>query len=247
MRNHIPHLKTSALPWNSPKPGTSAKLLSLSEDRPSSTVLLCFDPDEGYEDQPSPHYHNGTEELLILDGQLSFDSKTWFHRGGYIFHPRQYIHGFKSRIPVRTTLFARTEGEFASNFIPSEDAIDSYPYFIGDTPASRPLSLVASPWAFPFEPIPSASGQIRQYIYSDDPETKTQTLIREYAAGSVELTPAPVPDGMAEEIFVLSGELIDATGQMFEEGDFACCPAGTTRHALTAVKQSEVIHSIFLD
>lgn len=247
MRHHIPHLDTSSVPWNSPRPGTSAKLLSLNESKPGSTVLLCLDPENGYEDQPSPHYHEGLEELLILSGLLSFDSRTWLHRGGYVFHPPQFVHGFKSRVAERTIMLARTEGSFESHFIPREEALDTYPYFIGDKPTSRPLAMVASPWAFPFEPIESAAGKIKLYTYSKDTSTSAVTELREYSEGAQEHPPAPVEAGMVEEIFVLSGELTNANGQVFKEGDFACFPAGTQRPAFTANTASSIVRSVFVD
>jgi len=247
MRQHIPHLDTSSVPWNSPRPGTSAKLLSINEDKPGSTVLLCLDPATGYEDQPSPHYHEGLEELLVLSGRMSFDSRMWLHRGGYVFHPPQYVHGFESRVAERTIMLARTEGAFESHFISREEVIDDYPYFIGDTPSSQALAMVPSPWAFPFKPIKTAEGKIRQFTYSQDDTTSTVTELREFAEGAQEIEPGPVADGMVEEIFILSGELVDATGQVFKEGDFACFPAGTQRAALTAVKRSSVVRLVFGD
>jgi len=247
MRHHIPHLETSSIPWNTPRPGTSAKLLSINESKPGSTVLLCFDPETGYEDQPSPHYHEGLEELLILSGRLSFDSRTWLHRGGYVFHPPKFVHGFKSKVPERTVLLARTEGPIESQFIRHEDALDDYPYFIGSKPSTRALAMVPSPWAFSPTIIESAVGKIRQFIYSEDKATSTITLLREYSSGSQELAPNPVSDGMVEEVFVLSGELTDVNGVVFKEGDFACFPAGTERPAFTANAFSQVVHSVFAD
>ena len=247
MRQHIPHLDTSSLDWNSPRPGTSAKLLSMNEDKPGSTVLLCLDPTTGYTDQPSPHYHEGLEELLVLEGRMSFDSRAWLHRGGYVFHPPQFVHGFKSSVPERTIMLARTEGAFESHFISHEDALDDYPYFIGEEPSSQALAVVPSPWAFPFEPMESAEGSIRRFIYSQDASTSTVTELRDFSPGAQEVEPQPVTGGMVEEIFVLSGELVDARGQVFKEGDFACFPAGTKRPAFTAKTRSTIVHLAFVD
>lgn len=247
MRPHIEHLDTNAMAWNSPRPGTSAKVLSLNTGAPSSTVLLCFDPSEGYEDQPSPHYHEGIEELFILSGQLSFDSRTWFHRGGYIFHPPMTIHGFASSIPKRTTLLARTTGPVASTFIDTADAVDDYPYFIGDQPHPRALALIPSPWAFPFERGQARKGNIKQFIYSREDKTGEVTRLLHFAAGAKEAPPPSVEDGLAEEIFVLSGRLETEDGQVFGEGGFACFPAGKRRPALTAREEAEVLHTVLLD
>ncbi len=247
MRAYIPHMDTQSMPWKSSRPGTSAKLLSLNESKPASTVLLCFDPDEGYQDQPSPHYHDGLEELLILSGRLSFDRRTWFHRGGYVFHPPQVIHGFDSCIPTKTTLLARTEGVVQSTFIDGDDALDDFPYFIGETPSTRPLTLVPSPWAFPFAPMESKAGVVRQFIYGQDDDGPALTRLLRFAAGAIELQPRMVTHGTAEEILVLSGRLKDAGGQVFKEGDFACFPAGSQRSPLNALEDAEVLHAVVDD
>ena len=247
MRKHIPYLKTSSMPWTSPRPGTSAKLLSVNEDKPAATVLLCFDPEGGYEDQPSPHYHEGLEELLILDGKLSFDSKTWLHRGGYVYHPPFYVHGFASRVATRTTLLARSEGPIETKFISKDSAEDTYPYQLSDTVSAGALNIVPSPWAFRFEPVEAEAGDILQYTYSMQEDTGAITQLREFAPHVKERAPGMVPNGMAEEIFVLSGELTDETGQVFRDGDFACFPAGMSRSALTARERSEVLVSMVAD
>lgn len=235
------------MPWNSPRPGTAVKILSQNETKPGSTVLLCFDPEAGYEDQPSPHYHEGLEELFILSGQLSFDSKTWLHRGGYVFHPPFYVHGFASRVSKRTILLARTEGPIETKFISKESAKDTYPYQLDDTVSLGSLAIVPSPWAFRFDPIESEAGDIRAFIYSAHDETGAITQLREFSPHAKEKTPDTVPDCMAEEIFILSGELTDQTGQTFTEGDFACFPAGTKRPALAASERSEVLFSMVSD
>lgn len=235
------------MPWNSTRPGTSAKLLSVNEGKPAATVLLCFDPQDGYEDQPNPHYHEGLEELLILDGKLSFDSKTWLHRGGYVYHPPFFVHGFASRVATRTTILARSEGPIETKFISKDSAEDTYPYQLCDTVSAGALSIVPSPWAFRFDPVDAEVGEIRQYTYSAHADTGAITQLREFAAQAKERTPGIVPDRMAEEVFVLSGELTDETGQVFSEGDFACFPAGTRRPALTACDNSEVLVALVAD
>ena len=164
MRPHIDHLDSNTLPWASPRPGTYGRLLSQDPDSGARTALARISPADGYIDQPTAHSHDATEEILVVKGTISFDSRVWLHPGGYVYHPAGWVHGFKSRVPGEAWLISRTGGELGFTYYDAPS--DDYPYPLEGRSSSRPLAIVPSPWAQPWVRVGgSESAPIRAFEY----------------------------------------------------------------------------------
>ena len=157
MRPQIDHLDSNTLDWINPRPGIYARVLSHDPDSGARTALSRVVPADGYVNQPTAHSHNNaTEEILIVRGALSFDSRVWLHPGGYVYHPAGWVHGFKSTVPGETWFLGRTSD--ALTFTYYDDPKDDYPYPVDGHASDRPLAIVPSPWGQPWTPSPSATG-----------------------------------------------------------------------------------------
>jgi len=249
LRDYVAWIDTADLPWSGDVPGIRFKQLSVNPGTQARTVLLRLDPEAGYVDQPSAHYHSATEELLILAGRLSFDQRTWYHRGGYVFHPPGLVHGFASKVPECAIMLARSDGPASTTFIPRGEERDDLPYYRSASSAAptRPLAQVPSPWTGPFDRVPAQTGTITRFTYSQDAARGERSSLLRLGKDACEAQPEAVPQGAAEELLVLSGSVEAADGAVLHAGHFACYPAGHARSALKALGTAEVFHSVFVD
>jgi hypothetical protein len=140
LRNHVEHIDTNALQWQQTGAGVHTKIINANQDCGSRTVLVKLVPEEGFDPPSKIHYHSLSEELLVLDGLLTFDHKTWLDGISYIYHPPFMIHGFKSATPETTTLLARGTGELDFNF-PDPSKVDISSPVDGSTPTRDLLYL----------------------------------------------------------------------------------------------------------
>ncbi len=127
MRPHIPHLDTESMDWTSPIPGLYSKVLSLDPDNGARTAIQRLVPAEGYSAPTVPHYHHSAEEILVLGGKLSFDSKTYLGAKGYCFHPPETVHGFQSDVPEETMFLSRHSKKMCTHDVPEPAKREYYP------------------------------------------------------------------------------------------------------------------------
>ncbi len=229
--------------WASHRPGVYTKLLSRNPDTTGRTALVRAAPAEGHQQQPMAHAHVSTEEIFISSGMLSFDSRTWLHPGSYVYHPAHYVHGFRSNVAEETLFVSRISADLTFRYF--QEPLDDYPYFIGEEPTSRPLSIVASPWAATWRKIDDATGDIREFDYSIDPGSQERSALRRYAAGARDPAAGTVPAGYIEEFFVQEGALEDQNGQVFTAGCFACLLEGAARPRFMAQENALVYRALF--
>ncbi len=241
MRPQIDFLDTNGLDWINPRPGIYSRPLSLDPDTGARTALSRVVPADGYVDQPTAHSHNNAnEEILIVRGALSFDSRVWLHAGGYVYHPAGWVHGFKSTVPAETWFIGRTSD--ALTFTYYDTPTDDYPYPIDGQTSDRPLAIVPSPWAQPWTPVASATDSaIREFEYGRDTADGARTTLRRYASGAADPADA-APLERCEEFFVLEGRLVDQSGRSFGPGCYACRQPGGARPRFEALEDSVLAH-----
>jgi anti-sigma factor ChrR (cupin superfamily) len=75
----VPSHFAQELEWETVAPGISVKILATDHDREQVTMLVRLAPGSDY----PPHRHRGLEELYLLAGELTIDSKT-VYPGDYI-------------------------------------------------------------------------------------------------------------------------------------------------------------------
>ena len=226
MRPHIPHLDTEAIPWQPRAEGAYTKILSTDPDNGARTALQRVVPDEGYNAPTVAHYHHSDEELLILDGKLSFDSKTFLGRLSYCYHPARTVHGFKSSVPEETWFLSRHSENMITKQIP-EPTQQSY-YSIAEVEPDRGLAVLVRPEDGTWE---KGAGGAEVLDLGSDPKTgEGSKFLRVPPGSAVDLG---VPDAFYQEIFVLEGSLAAQDGTAFNRGAYAFCPPGERRPDFT--------------
>ena len=240
MRPAVAFLDSTTLPWANPAPGVYSRLLSRDAESGARTALQRIDPADGYVDQPRAHFHHTTEEILVVDGMMSFDSRTWLHRGAYVFHPAETVHGFRSTVPTETQFVSRVGRNLDFNYVDRPD--DDFPYFVGARPPTRGLAVEACPFARPWTRWRSADGRriARVLALSTDPSTGEGAYLFRYDAGAVEPADCAGTLDHAHEMFVLDGRLDADDGRRFEGGCYAFLPPGERRARFSATEDSLV-------
>ncbi len=221
MRPHIKRLDTKAMPWVERGPGAFTKLLSTDPDNGARTALQRVVPSEGAKAPSVPHYHHSDEELLIVKGRLSFDSKVWLNPLGYCFHPAQTVHGFKSSVPEETWFLSRHSQAMDTLQVP--DPIKREYYSVADQPPDRGLAVIPDPsgedW---MDTNQDGEMSFSSLLLSVNPKTGEGSRLVRFSPGSSHRN-RPADDGY-EEIFVLEGSLELTDGATFGEGGYSFSP-----------------------
>jgi len=226
MLDAVPYIDTKSLPWlRQQAPGIYSKLLLKDNSTGGRTAINRVVPSEGMTPPGKPHFHRTSEELLIIKGCLSFDSKQWLTPYSYCFHPPGTVHGFKSIVKEETWFISRIGNQLDFNFV--DKPLRSSPYYVEDEIPKRPC-------VYHTDILEKSSEQIngaRRFLLSSDSVTGEGSffLMAEpgwsLGNGSEELK-------RSEEFFVLRGVLESEDGYSFSEGTYAFHPAGSKRGRL---------------
>ncbi len=244
MRPLIPFLDTNEISPLNPAPGIYSKILSRDEATGARSALNRLVPEDGLVNQPMAHYHSTYEEILVIDGMMSFDSRTWLHRAAYCFHPPQTVHGFRSSVPVESVFLSRTGQDLDFNYV--EAPSDDFPYSVAGSPPERPLALVPCPFGHRWNELHDARGNPygRRLELSRNPRSAEGSELRRYVAGGGE-TPAEAYElTQCLELYVLEGRLVADDGREFGPGCYACFPPGNVRPRFDCIEDALVYVSV---
>ncbi len=227
MRDAVPFLDTKTMDWAKPgPPGIYSKLLSRDPATGERTALNRLVPEDGMNPPGAAHYHHTTEELLIVKGKMSFDSKVWLTPQSYCFHPPETVHGFKSAVPEESWFLSRIGRELDFNFVDEPKQLS--PYYVCETPPVRGVAYHAKPGAERWEQVSNAE----RFVLSLHPQTgEGSVLLRTHAGWSSGTDGEPL--SRFEELYVLEGSLACSDGRTYDEGCYQFEPPSTPRRTLT--------------
>jgi hypothetical protein len=217
-RPHIDYLQSQTVPWQPSHwphlPGCELKILSRDTDRGSASVLVRYP--SGWA-APGPGFLGTGEEFLVLDGLLELDGRRcaqdtfgWFGAG--------YRHASRSA----------PDGAVVLAFYDAEPV-----WTHGEPPADRPaaearvIDTFELPWAGgDGDAAFGGQGHLRK-VLRDSPDAGAATML---IAAPPHLHPPrwrarQQIHGYAEELFLLSGDVLSNVGQLFP-GAYLCRPAG---------------------
>ena len=229
MRPYVPHLDTKAMDWKPREfPGLFTKVLSRDTDTGARTALQWVTMAEGYEVPPMAHYHHFDEELLIVTGELSFDSKLWLGPLAYCYHPAQTVHGFKSTVPNEATFISRVSHDLDFHF--EENPKQLTPYSLAETPPEREIVVIADPRPNPWEELRDDDGNVvlSRQVLSRHPTTGEGAMLVRFAPGW-QSPHGPHSHTVYEEVFILEGALELPDGTVYGEGAYMYKPPGTVQ------------------
>lgn len=223
-RPYVAHVNIADIEPFSRAPGRAAYMLSRDPDTTARTAVQRVTPTAEFKAEPMAHFHKTTEEILVLEGLMSFDSRTWLPPGSYVFHPREYVHGFASALPVETLYISRVGAELDFTYVP--DPLSQDCYFVGESPSARKLVYAPSAIGGEWETLPAqTNGRHPNWlkVLSQDTENgQGSALIRLSAGGRIE----GLTTGFERELFVVEGVAEAQDGARFSRYSYACWPAG---------------------
>lgn len=234
MRDQIDHLDSEAVAWTSGAPGIFSRMLNENNMTGERTALVVLDPTSGMQAPGTSHYHSVYEELFVLDGRFTFDSKTWLTRHSYCFHPAYMVHGFASQVPERTVLLARSPRELDFNMVglPARDQAFT---FDGSVPTRPAVYLAAPDQKGRWQPLVDAQGREygAQVVLSRDETSGEQSRLVRYFPGW-QCDAHQTAADLCDEGFVLEGAITGANGQTWASGHYWHRAPGTDLPALTS-------------
>jgi len=230
MRPHIPLLDTNAMPWQElPAPGILSKRLSTDPATGARTALQRVVPAKGYKAPSTAHWHHTDEEILVVKGLMSFDSKVWLRPGAYCFHPAGTVHGFKSSVPEESWFLSRVGKDLDFNFVPTPRQLTYYTAE-GEAAPVRTAGAIPESRTQRWQTMRNRAGKIvaQQLILSRHPKTGEGSMFLRCRAGWASAA-RPYRHSVYEEVFVLEGQVASDDGIVMNQGCYAFRPPGTTQ------------------
>jgi hypothetical protein len=216
MRPYIPYLDTNAMEWAHPVPSVYSKVLSVDPENGARTALQRLVPSKGYQAPSVPHYHHSAEEILVVKGRLSFDSKNYLGAKDYCYHPPLTVHGFKSDVPVETWFLSRHSKKMCTHEVP-KPKVRKY-YALNGKPPRRGWESIAGAAETGWDDGVRA--------LSEDPKTHEGSRFMKFNGKAVDLD---VPKDFYQEFFVLGGSLTTKSGKVYGRGAYSFVPPGKRR------------------
>jgi ChrR Cupin-like domain len=229
MRPEVAFLDTNAMPWErGDMAGLFTKILSKDPATGERTALQRIDPAHGYKAPTRAHYHTIDEEIFLLKGRFTFDSKQWLGRLAYCYHPAGTVHGFRSAVAEESWFISRAGRDVEFDFEDNPQQLEPYP--LSGVQPDRAISVIPDPtqldWNGPL--LHPALAGTQQLVLSRHPETLEGSMLVRFPALWRSPFGAHAHD-VYEEMFVLEGALIGDDGTTFAAGCYAFRPPGRVR------------------
>lgn len=229
MRPHVPLLDTTKMAWEPQDSmvGLFSKKLSFDPETGARTHLQRIDPVFGYAPPDKPHYHHMDEELFVLKGELSFDSKNWLGSMAYCFHPAETVHGFRSAVRAESWFISRVSKELDFCFY-EQPVREERPFSLARSSPMRGVCVLADARAGEWQEVRDAKGalQLSRRLLSRDPKTGEGAMLVRFAPGWVSPHESHFHT-VYEEAFILEGAIALADGTQYTAGCYTFKPPGT--------------------
>lgn len=221
----VKFLDTTDLPWRRGGPGRYFKRINDDPTTGERTSLTWVIPSEGYTPPSTAHFHTTYEEILIVHGMLSFNSRDWLPRLAYCWHAPRTVHGFKSAVPDHTIFLARVGRALDTNLI--DQPIQTEPYNL-----DGPIEQMSRPFCYVQGASPDGWVDVRDEAGNLRMQRKVLSVDRSTGEGSMLVRFMPgfkSPHGrryhtVFEESYVLEGALIGDDGTAYMPGCYRFQP-----------------------
>ena len=227
--------------WGQLSSGVYCKMLNHNQESGERTALFKFVPSEGANPPNVCHYHSVYEEILVLEGRMTFDHRTWLGKNGYVFHPPFAVHGFNSDVPEETIFIGRSPADLDFNYPDAPETTETF-YINGEIP-ERQVCYLNPEHERSWAPISGHDGQSigRRLILSEDRETGEGSSLIRFKRGS-HISARKNGYDVTNEGYILTGRIVAEDGTIWKEGDYWHRQPGKAVPALKAV-QSTLIYS----
>jgi quercetin dioxygenase-like cupin family protein len=160
------------------------------------------------------HYHDGVEEVYILEGSVTLDDVHYWKEGDYFYRPARVVHGHDEKSHIGALALTRSDGVLVLNLV--HEPVDQKEYALpgASDPRGHVFSLPVADVPAGSDPAYPAGWGIKPL--SADPISGARTLIAEVPAGWQGQAPVL---GVDWEAFVIGGS-IDGTAGEFVPHDY---------------------------
>lgn len=218
------------------RPGVTRQLLYKDEETGSKTRILTFPPNyrsaRSWENDGLMESHKSSEEILVLEGVLSFG--RWYDLPGlgYTFHPPGWIHPADQQSEFGHRMLIKSGEEPVDfTFTPPPANWDGAEFSLLDTPGSRTNGVTRrNVESVPKLPLlfrdGSPSGLYRQPLFHGGPDGWSTWMLVVPPQWSGDVNVGELVFG-GLEFFVISGDLtaeVDENLVELTSGNYFCDP-----------------------
>lgn len=236
MRPNVAKLAVDDLEWETlGTHGLRRKLLS--QDPETTAATLFVDIPQNWKGGGVAHFHEFSEEVYVLQGDVTLNGRDYLGDGSYIYRPGGVVHGHDEGAQKGCHCIIRTGGKLELNLIhdPAED--DEYVLHHVDDGRPLVLDLRTNDMLWGWEHL--GSGSIGWKVLSLDRQTGGYTAMLELPAGwtgPLELDPA-----LGWEWMVIRGGMALEGGDAFGALDYSYRPAGSGATAIAGSQEGATI------
>jgi quercetin dioxygenase-like cupin family protein len=223
MRPLIAHLDTTDLEWRAQGThGIRSKLLSEDPETQGKTLYIDIPPK--WQGGGVAHYHDASEEVFIIEGDVTLvDGRDWLLGGSYLYRPAGIVHGHDERADRGNRSIIKAGGPLELILVHDPASEDEYILFPADD--GRPHVLNLKTQDMEWKSIGEGQAQHGVKRLTEDASTgATTSLVRlppDWAGAST------MSGDTAWEWFILSGEAALGDGTAFGESTYSFRPPGS--------------------
>ena len=236
MRTNIPHLNVSDLDWETlGSHGLRRKLLSGDEETKAGTQYV--DIPKGWQGGGVAHFHDASEEVYVIHGDVTLNGRDYLGDGSYIYRPAGIVHGHDEGAKKGCHCIIKTGGMLELKLI--HDPADPEEYVLHPSGDGRPfiLDLRTNDMAWSTERL--GSGDVGWKILNMDRRSGDYTAMLSMPSGwtgSLDLDP-----GAGWEWFVVEGGLELADGTAFSEGGYSYRAVGAPPATISGTEEGATV------
>ncbi len=236
MRPHIAKLAVDDLEWESlGTHGLRRKLLSQNEE--TSAVTQYVDIPKAWKGGGVAHFHEYSEEVYVLHGDVSLNGRDYLGDGSYIYRPGGVVHGHDEGARQGCHCIIRTGGKLELNLIhePAEDD----EYVLHPVEDGRPLVLDLRTDGMLWGREHLGSGPIGWKVLSLDRRNGDYTAMLELSpgwSGTLDLDRA-----VAWEWLVIRGGMELGDSSVFGTLDYSVRPADSAPTVITGSEAGAMV------
>jgi quercetin dioxygenase-like cupin family protein len=232
-RPSIPHRIAAEAPIAGQR--ANVRELSVDDATKGSTSLFVFP--EGWQGGGVAHYHSCSEEVFVLDGDITLDGKDFYTRGSYLYRPGGIVHGHHEASPHGSRMIIRTGGQIDFNYVRAPASPGEYVAKPSDD--GRPHVLHLKTAAMPMAWIGRGAERYSRKVLSADAKTGAWTSLVEFpSAWKGQL---PLERTMNWEWFVVAGAATLDDGTVYAPETYSYRPAGQDRAFRSAEAGTQIL------
>ncbi len=231
MRPNLAKLSVDDLEWESlGTHGLRRRLLSRDEE--TNAVTQYVDIPKAWKGGGVAHFHEFSEEVYVLHGDVSLNGRDYLEDGSYIYRPGGVVHGHDEGARQGCHCVIRTGGKMELNLIHEPTEEDEYVLHHVDDGRPLVLDLKTNDMLWAREHL--GSGSIGWKVLSLNRQTGDHTVMLDLPAGWS--GPLDLDPTLGWEWLVIRGGMELGDGSTFGTLDYSYRPAGS---APTSIAGSE--------